>query len=126
MNFKDKEAIYLQIADYVCEHITLGKWLPETKIPSVRELAVAFQVNPNTVMRTYEYLQQLEIIFNKRGMGLFVTDDAAERINVIRKERFMQQELPDFFTSLYLLNIDLDDILQRYEDFKLNIQNKNI
>ncbi|MDB5032757.1 GntR family transcriptional regulator [Mucilaginibacter sp.] len=123
MNFKDKEAIYLQIADYVSEHITLGKWLPEEKVPSVRELAVELQVNPNTVMRTYEYLQQHEIIFNKRGLGLFVTADAIEKIKSIRKERFMQQELPDFFRSLYLLDISLDEVQKRYEDFKLKIYN---
>jgi GntR family transcriptional regulator len=92
MNFKDKEAIYLQIAAYVSEHITLGKWLPEEKIPSVRDLAVALQVNPNTVMRTYEYLQNQGILFNKRGLGIFVTPDAISKIKEIRKERFIQQE----------------------------------
>ena len=119
MNFKDKEAIYLQIADYVSEHITLNKWLPDEKVPSVRELAVELQVNPNTVMRTYEYLQQHEIIFNKRGLGLFVTANAIENIKNIRRERFMQQELPDFFRSLYLLDISLEELQKRYEDFKL-------
>lgn len=123
MNFKDKEAIYLQIADYVSEHISLGKWLPEQKIPSVRELAVELQVNPNTAMRTYEYLQNQEIIFNKRGLGFFVTANAISKIKTIRKERFLQQELPDFFTSIYLLGIDLDEILQHYEDFKNNYKN---
>lgn len=123
MNFKDKEAIYLQIADFVSEHITLGKWLPEEKIPSVRELAGTLQVNPNTVMRTYEHLQQLEIVFNKRGMGLFVAADAIEKIKTIRKERFLKQELPDFFTSIYLLGIDPSEILQHYDDFKKNYRN---
>jgi GntR family transcriptional regulator len=128
MNFKDKEAIYLQIADYVNEHITLGKWQPGEKIPSVRDLATALQVNPNTVMRTYEHLQQLEIVFNKRGLGLFVANDAISRIQTIRKERFMQQEMPGFFNSLYLLDIKPEEILKHYEDFKktknLNHENK--
>lgn len=120
MNFKDKEAIYLQIADYVSEHISLGKWQPGEKIPSVRDLATTLQVNPNTVMRTYEHLQQLEIVFNKRGLGLFVGDDAITRIQAIRKERFMQQELPEFFNSLYLLGIEPEEILKHYQDFKKN------
>jgi len=123
MNFKEKEAIYLQIADYVSEHITLGKWLPEEKVPSVRELAVELQVNPNTVMRAYEYLQNLEIIFNKRGLGLFVAPDAVPLIKAKRKERFVKQELPDFFASLYLLDIDLDELLQHYTEFKNNYKN---
>jgi GntR family transcriptional regulator len=123
MNFKDKEAIYLQIADHMSEHITLGKWLPDEKVPSVRELAIALQVNPNTVMRTYEHLQQLDILFNKRGLGLFVTTDAVKRVKTIRKERFLQQELPDFFNSIYLLDIDPEEVLKRYIDFK---KTKNI
>ncbi|WP_214072533.1 GntR family transcriptional regulator [Mucilaginibacter sp. dw_454] len=127
MNFKDKEAIYLQIADYVSERITLGKWLPEAKIPSVRELATELQVNPNTVMRTYEYLQQKEIVFNKRGLGLFVMANAIAQIKTIRRERFLQQELPDFLNSLYLLEIQPDQVLKYYEDFKKtkDTQNEN-
>jgi DNA-binding transcriptional regulator YhcF (GntR family) len=102
----------------VSEHISLGKWQPGEKIPSVRDLATLLQVNPNTVMRTYEHLQQLEIVFNKRGLGLFVADDAINRIQAIRKERFMQQELPEFFNSLYLLGIAPEEILKHYQDFK--------
>jgi GntR family transcriptional regulator len=117
MNFNDREAIYLQIAAYVSDHISLGKWLPEQKIPSVRELAVELQVNPNTVMRTYEHLQNQGVIFNKRGLGLFVTADALAKIKALRKERFMQQELPDFFRSLYLLDISLQEVQQQYQHF---------
>jgi len=117
MNFNDREAIYLQIAAYVSDHISLGKWLPEQKIPSVRELAVELQVNPNTVMRTYEHLQNQGVVFNKRGLGLFVAPDALAKIKAVRKERFMQQELPDFFRSLYLLGISLDEVQQQYQQF---------
>ena len=118
INFKEKEAIYIQIADYVTEHISLGKWLPEEKIPSVRDLAGELQVNPNTVMRAYEYLQNQEIIFNKRGLGLFINVNAVELINKLRKEKFLQQDLPTFFKSLFLLNIDLEELKNRYEVFK--------
>ena len=56
MEFRDNEAIYLQIAAYVSENILLGKWPAEEKIPSVRDMAVELEVNPNTVMRSYEFL----------------------------------------------------------------------
>jgi GntR family transcriptional regulator len=118
MNFKEKEAIYLQIADRISEHIMLGKWKPDEKIPSVREMAGELQVNPNTVMRTYEHLQNQEIIFNKRGMGHYVVVDAIKRIKNIRKERFMQQELPDFFRSLYLLDISFEEMQKRYDEYR--------
>lgn len=118
MNFKDKEAIYLQIADYITEHITLGKWKPDEKIPSVREMAGELQVNPNTVMRTYEHLQNQEIVFNKRGLGHYVALDAIEKIKSLRKERFLQQDLPEFFKSLYLLDISLEEVQKRYDEFR--------
>jgi len=72
MEFRDKQAIYLQISEYVCEQILLNKWLVGEKISSIRDLAVAMQVNPNTVQRAYDFLQQQEIITNKRGVGYFV------------------------------------------------------
>src|SRR5690606_23314022 len=125
MEFKDKEAIYLQIAGYVSDHILIGKWPCEEKIPSVRELAVSLEVNPNTVMRTYELLQNQGLIYNKRGIGFFVALNAPKEIKKLRKERFLEQELPDFFKSIYLLEITVDEIGQKYEDFKSKIIQPN-
>ena len=79
MEFKDNEAIYLQIAGYVSELILRGKWPPDSKIPSVRELAGDLQVNPNTVMRTYELLQSQNVLYNKRGIGFFVAPAGPRR-----------------------------------------------
>jgi len=118
MDFRDNEAIYLQIANNVSENILLGKWQPEDKIPSVRDLAVEMQVNPNTVIRTYEFLQSKEIIYTKRGLGFFVSQGALEKIKKYKKERFLQADLPEFFKNLYLLDIDLDEISKRYKNFK--------
>lgn len=118
MEFRENEAIYLQIAAYVGDNILLDKWSLNEKIPSVRELAVDLQVNPNTVMRSYEFLQGQEVIMNKRGIGFFVAETAKERIIAFRKERFLRQELPEFFRTLQLLDISIDEIKQRFETFK--------
>jgi len=118
MEFRDNEAIYLQIAAYVSENILLGKWPAEQKIPSVRDLAIELEVNPNTVMRSYEFLQNQGVIYNKRGLGLFVAPDGYEKVKAYRKERFIQQDLNDFFTSIYLLDITLEDLQQLYKRFK--------
>ncbi|QIP16617.1 GntR family transcriptional regulator [Spirosoma aureum] len=117
MDFREKQAIYLQIADYVCEKILLGQWPPGERIPSVRDLGIELEVNPNTVVRTYDFLQQKSIIFNKRGIGYFAADDANNRITAYRREQFLETELPVFFRTMYLLNIDLKEIEQRYDDF---------
>lgn len=126
MEFRDNEAIYLQIAGYVSENITLGRWPLDQKIPSVRDLAIELQVNPNTVVRSYEFLQQQGVIANKRGIGFFVTIDAIEKIKTYRKERFLKQELPLFFKNIYLLEINLDEIGKRFEDFKKDNYNPTI
>jgi GntR family transcriptional regulator len=117
MEFRDNKAIYLQIAEYVCEHILLEKWKVEEKIPSVREMAVDLEVNPNTVMRTYELLQQKNIISNKRGIGFFVADEAMANVKSYRKTQFMDDELPVVFRNLYLLNIGFDELKDRYQSF---------
>jgi GntR family transcriptional regulator len=117
MEFRENEAIYIQIATFVGENILLEKWALNEKIPSVRELAVDLQVNPNTVMRSYEFLQGKEVIVNKRGIGFFVAPDAKEKLKSYRKERFLGQELPEFFRNIYLLGIGMEEIKQRFEIF---------
>ena len=118
MEFKDNEAIYLQIAGYVSELILRGKWPPDSKIPSVRELAGDLQVNPNTVMRTYELLQSQEVVYNKRGIGFFVAPAAVAQVQAARRERFLTQELPEVFGTMLLLGIGLPEVQRRYEEFK--------
>lgn len=120
MEFRDNKAIYLQIADYVCEHILLGKWKAEEKVPSVRELAVEMEVNPNTVMRTYEFLQHKNIINNKRGIGFFIGDDAIKNVKSYRKKEFMDEELPVLFRNIFLLNIDFEELETQYKTFVKN------
>ena len=125
MEFRENEAIYLQIAAYIGEFIMLEKWADEQKIPSVRELAVDLQVNPNTVVRAFDFLQSREVIVNKRGIGFFIAPDAKNKIRAYSKERFLGQELPEFFKSIFLLDISMEEIKALYEHFKQeNYQNK--
>ncbi|RZL16956.1 MAG: GntR family transcriptional regulator [Pedobacter sp.] len=117
MEFRENKAIYLQIADHVCEQILLGKWSNEGKVPSVRELAISLEVNPNTVMRTYDVLQAKDIIQNKRGIGFFISENAVTNVKNYRKEQFINDELPVVFRNIYFLNIGFDEIQQRYQQF---------
>ena len=116
MEFKNKQAIYLQIADYVCDHILSGKWPAGEKMISIRELAIDLEVNPNTVLRTYEYLQQQSVIFNKRGIGYFVNETAPESIRDIRRQKFFGQELPEFVKTLRMLGIGFDEIKESLQN----------
>ena len=110
MEFRDDQAIYLQIADLFCENILLEKWKPEDRIPSVREMAVQIEINPNTVMRTFTYLQEKGIIYNKRGIGYFVSPEGMEKTKSLKKEDFVLNELPRVFKTMDLLNLSLEDM----------------
>ncbi|UOE46688.1 GntR family transcriptional regulator [Mucilaginibacter sp. SMC90] len=124
MEFKDNEAIYLQIAAFVNDQILMGKWPAGQKIPSVRDMAVELEVNPNTVMRSYEFLQGLEIIYNKRGLGLFVADDGFDKVKAYRKENFVRQNLPELFKNMYLLGISIHEISLQYQTFQAQQNNE--
>ena len=127
MDFRESSAIYIQIAEYVCEQILLKKWTPEEKIISIRDLAVNMEVNPNTVQRGYDFLQQQGIIANKRGIGYFVEADAISRILRFRKEQFMENELPVLLKNMYLLKIDFALIKERFDQFvKDNFKSKHL
>jgi GntR family transcriptional regulator len=122
MEFRDNEPIYLQIAAFVSQQILLGKWQAEQKIPSVRDLAIELQVNLNTVLRAYEFLEGQGVIYIKRGLGNFVAADGLGKAKAYRKERFVQQDLPVFFTNVYLLGISQEEIMERYGQFMLHNQ----
>src|SRR5689334_13738151 len=97
------QAIYLQIVDFICEKILLGEYKAEDKIPSVRELAMQLEVNPNTVARAYELLRSQQLIFDKRGIGYFISDEAKSIALTYRKHEFAEKELPALFRIMFML-----------------------
>jgi DNA-binding transcriptional regulator YhcF (GntR family) len=125
MNFRENPAIFIQIAEWVCEQVLLGKWKAGEKITSIRDLAVQMEVNPNTVQRAYDLLQQREIIGNKRGLGIYIEEEATERILAFKREQFMENELPVFLRNIYLLKIDVNDLGKLYDKFvKTHFKNR--
>ncbi len=122
MQFKENQTIYLQIAERISDEILLGRYAIGERIPSVREYAALVEVNANTVMRTYEFLQAQGIIFNKRGIGFFVSPEAKVKIAEYRRKEFLQNELQRFFMQLYTLNIPMEEIDVMYRDFIKNLQ----
>lgn len=120
MEFDNHKSIYLQIVDLLCEQILTGKWPPDEKIPSVRDMGMLVQVNPNTVLRAYDLMQQKGIVFNKRGIGYFVDKGAVERILVYRREDFFKTTLPAFFKTMRLLRVTPDEVFAHYSSFQNN------
>lgn len=117
MEFTNNKSIYMQLTDLFCEQILVGKWAPQEKIPSVRDMGMMVQVNPNTVLRTYDFLQQKGIIFNKRGIGYFTEDDAIQKILQYKRSDFFDNILPKFFKTISLLRITPDEISKKYREY---------
>ncbi len=114
MEFVEKQSIYMQIADYFCENILLGKWKTHDRIPSVREIAVVMEVNPNTAMRAFNYLQDKGIIYNKRGIGYFVGEDGHSKALKLKRDDFIEKEMPVFFKTMKLLKFSCKDLEELY------------
>ena len=118
MEFKENQAIYLQIADLMAENILAGVWKPGYRIPSIRELAESIEVNPNTVMRTYGYMEDQGIIHNQRGIGFFLSDRAHEITTELKKKSFVSRDLPHVFRTMDLLRLGLEDLTAYYAEHR--------
>ena len=111
MTFNEKKSIYLQIADKICEEILTGEYREDGRIPSVRETAAEVEVNSNTVMRTYDYLQGLEIIYTQRGLGYFVSKGAPNAIKEMRKNEFVKETLPEIAHTMKTLGMTPEEVI---------------
>ena len=110
MEFSENKSIYLQICDAICERILSGELGPDSRIPSVREYGAEIGVNPNTVMRSYEKLTGEGIIYNRRGIGYFISPDAQKIVMETQKEEFLKNELPQILKRMKLLGIDPKEV----------------
>ncbi len=116
MEFTTKHSIYEQIADIFCERVLLKKFIEGERIPSVRDFALELSVNPNTVMRSYDLLESLSIIENKRGIGFFLSMGGYEKVIAYRKSIFLEKELPVLLSTAALLKIRTEELQELYID----------
>lgn len=108
--FNSDKPIYLQMAERMMDEILCGTYSDDSRIPSVREYSVLLQVNTNTAVKCYEQLSRDGIIYQRRGMGYFVTAGARDRIMEQRKEHFFNVRWPEIEREMQMLNITLDDL----------------
>ena len=110
MQFNNRSPIYLQIAQYIHDLVLNSTWVEEERIPSVRDMAMQLEVNPNTVIRTYSMLQEEGILENQRGIGYFTAKGAKALVLKKRRTHFITSELPNLFDSMRTLDITLEEI----------------
>ena len=117
MEFNAHKPIYLQICSQLYEQILRGELKADDRILSVRDLGIELGVNPNTIMRSYETMQNAGIIYNKRGIGYFIAENAKDIVLSQMKEEFMNNELPDVVRKMKLLGIGIDELKQYFSLF---------
>ncbi|HIR27740.1 MAG TPA: GntR family transcriptional regulator [Candidatus Choladousia intestinigallinarum] len=110
MEFNPALPIYLQVMTMIKRDIVTGELMPGGKLPSVRDMAVQFAVNPNTVSRVYRELESEGICYTKRGMGTFVTEEP-EVVGRLKAE--MAGELMDqFLEGMKRLGMSGEEVIQ--------------
>lgn len=115
MEFSENKPIYKQITDHFCDQILTGAWKAGDRIPSVREIAVLMEVNPNTAIRAFHFLQDEGVLHNQRGVGYFVSEQAEAKVKQLKREEFISEKLPSFFRDMNQLGFSCGELEKIYE-----------
>lgn len=107
--------IFIQIAEQLEDSIFTGIFLEETKIPSTNEISMIFNINPHTVLKGMNLLVDEDILYKKRGLGMFVKEGAVENIRVKRKNKFYDQYIATLINEANKLKMSKEQIIQLIE-----------
>ncbi|MCR3761728.1 GntR family transcriptional regulator [Clostridium felsineum] len=114
MEFDNKSPIYIQIMNDIKVDIINGTLKPGDKLPSIREMAVKFKVNPNTLQRVYQELERENITYTQRGTGSFIREDSNMITNL--REDMASEVIENFIESIKKFGFDNKEILKVVED----------
>ena len=113
MNFREGQPIYQQIAERLMDEILAGKYISDERIPGVREYSLLLQVNVNTTVKAFDILARQGIIYNKRGLGSFVSTEAVDIIHRLRSDDVLNGMLHELARQMRLLNIPVEKVTER-------------
>lgn len=113
--WNENTPIYLQLKERVIGMLLDGVLKPGDALPSVRQVAADFQLNPITVSRAYQELVDETLVEKRRGLGMYVTDGAPEKLLASERERFLQEEWPAMLARIERLGLKLTDLLRSAE-----------
>ena len=125
IDFKSTKGIFLQIAENICRQILEGTLKAGNRVPSVRDLAADFEVNRNTVLRTYALLDETGVFENRRGVGFFVSAKAVKIIRASERKEFYAEDLPEFIQKVKLLKLTEADLPELMNILKNNDTHEN-
>jgi GntR family transcriptional regulator len=113
IQWSDGAPIYRQLKDRVIAMMLDGVLKPGDALPSVRQVAAEYQLNPITVSRAYQELADEALVEKRRGLGMFVTDEAAKKLLVSERERFLHDEWPAVAERITRLGLSTEELLRQ-------------
>ncbi|MCC8051663.1 MAG: GntR family transcriptional regulator [Clostridiales bacterium] len=116
MEYNAAIPIYLQVMTSIKRDIVTGKIQPGEKLPSVRDLAIQYSINPNTVSRVYRELEMEHVCFTKRGMGTFVTEDTNHVVQM--REDMARGLVQEFLAGMRQLGISEEEAEKLVDEYR--------
>ncbi len=116
MEYNAAIPIYLQVMISIKRDIVTGKIQPGEKLPSVRDLAIQYSINPNTVSRVYRELEMEHVCFTKRGMGTFVTEDTDHVVQM--REDMARGLVQEFLAGMRQLGISEEEAEKLVDEYR--------
>ncbi|HEU4775623.1 MAG TPA: GntR family transcriptional regulator [Telluria sp.] len=109
--WNDNTPIYRQLKDRVIGMMLDGALKAGDALPSVRQVAAEYQLNPITVSRAYQELVDENLVEKRRGIGMYVTEGASEKLLASERERFVREEWPAMLERIRRLGLNLEQLL---------------
>ncbi|HMM58437.1 MAG: GntR family transcriptional regulator [Proteobacteria bacterium] len=116
ITWNDNAPIYRQLRDRVVAMILDGVLKPGDALPSVRQVAADFQLNPITVSKGYQELVDEQLVEKRRGLGMYVSEGARAALMKSERERFLKEEWPAVFARIQRMNLDLATLVKNAEN----------
>jgi DNA-binding transcriptional regulator YhcF (GntR family) len=123
VNFEDERPIFIQISENIEDAILSGAFLEESQIPSTTEISVNYKINPATALKGVNILVENGIIYKKRGIGMFVSTGAVEKITDKRKKQFYENYIIRLTSEAKKLQLSQQEIISMIESGFSNEQN---
>jgi GntR family transcriptional regulator len=110
--WNDSQPIYRQLRDRVVALILDGVLKEGDPLPSVRNVATEYRINPITVLKSYQELVDQDLVEKRRGLGMFVKAGARDRLLQGERERFLAEEWPRVYATIQRLGLKPKDLLK--------------
>jgi len=112
IGWHDNTPIYRQLKDKVIGMMLDGALKAGDALPSVRQVAADYQLNPITVSKAYQELVDDNLVEKRRGIGMYVTEGASEKLLASERERFLREEWPAMLERIRRLGLNTEQLLR--------------